>query len=451
MSQAGAPPATVDAGSATRQDQASSKGTPMRFQLIASVAVLVASLSVAGPGRADPSADQAKVARVLRATPLIDGHNDIAWEIRENFGGDPAKARLAEEAAAIGRTPPLDTDIPRLRRGGVGGQFWSVYAPTGGDEARAVAMTLEQMASVREMVALHPDAFEMAFTAADVVRIHRAGRIASLMGIEGGHCIDNSLAVLRTMYQAGARYMTLTHADNTAWADSATDEPEHGGLTPFGEAVVREMNRLGMLVDLSHVSADTMRDALRVSRAPVIFSHSSAGGLSGVARNVPDDILPLVKRNGGVVMVTFVGSYLSPEGKAWTARRLAETAEAGRRHPADAGAAKAEVDAWGKANPAPRATLAMAADHIEHIRQVAGVDHVGLGGDFDGTSPLPVGLEDVSTYPALLAELSRRGWSEGDLRKLAGENVLRVMRQAEATSRRLAGERPGHDAVTAAR
>jgi membrane dipeptidase len=311
-----------------------------------------------------------------------------------------------------------------------------------------VKATLEQIALLREIVALHPETFEMAYTADDVTRIHRAGRVASLVGMEGGHSIDNSLDVLRAFQQAGARYMTLTHSDNTAWADSATAKPAHGGLSPFGETVVREMNRLGMLVDLSHVSDETMRDALRVSRAPVIFSHSSARGLSGVTRNVPDDVLVQLKTNGGVVMVAFVPGFLSPDGKTWIDGLFAEVAASQRRHPTDAAAAGAELSAWQKANPSPKATLAMAADHIEHIRKVAGVDHVGLGGDFDGTEDVPAGLEDVSKYPALLAELSRRGWSEADLRKVAGENVLRALRGAEATARRMAAEPPAHASVT---
>lgn len=415
----------------------------MKLAALAAVAVTV----LAGPALADPAQDAAKVARVLKATPLIDGHNDIAWEIRTKFDGDPARPKLALSARAAGRAPPLHTDIPRLRQGGVGGQFWSVYVPAGRDGAEAVKMTLEQMDIVRQMVALHPDTFELACTAADVVRIHKAGKIASMMGMEGGHSIDNSLGVLRAMYDGGARYLTLTHGESNAWADSATDKAEHGGLTPFGEAVVREMNRLGMIVDLSHVSDETMRDALRVTQAPVMFSHSSARAIGGVARNVPDDILVEVKKNGGVVMVAFVPGFLSPDGKVWVDGMFAAMADAARQHPGDTPAYNAAVDAWEAAHPAPTATLVMAADHIEHIAKVAGVDHVGLGGDFDGTGALPKGLEDVSTYPALLRELSRRGWSEADLRKVAGENALRVMRGVETTARRLASELPGHATV----
>jgi membrane dipeptidase len=398
----------------------------------ASVALLAAALALPAVAQAPSPADRAKVQRVLEATPLIDGHNDIPWAVRKDFGGDPGRPQLDKTVAQAQRQPPLHTDIPRLRAGGVGGQFWSVYVPVDLKGADAVKAVAEQTTVVREMVALHPTVFELAYTAADIVRIHKAGRIASLMGAEGGHSIENSLPALRALHQLGVRYMTLTHSANTDWADSATDTAVHGGLTPFGEAVVREMNRLGMLVDLSHVSPETMQDALRVTLAPVIFSHSSAKTLTPHPRNVPDEVLAQMKVNGGVVMVTFVPPFVNAELSAWTARRLAQQAT------------NKDLKAWEAANPAPKATLAQVADHIEHVRKVAGVDHVGIGGDYDGVESLPVGLEDVSTYPALLAELSRRGWSEADLRKLTGENVLRVMRGAEATARRLRSERPSY-------
>lgn len=400
---------------------------------------LAVCLLGASAASADPAAT---VAAALREQPIIDGHNDLPWEIRTKFAGDPARVKLELTAAAANRQPPLQTDIPRLRRGGVGGQFWSIYVPGGGDGPAMVKATLEQIGVLKAIVSLHPETFEMAYTAADVRRIQKAGRIASLMGVEGGHSIDGSLDVLRAYQQAGVRYMTLTHSQNTAWAGSATGAPASQGLTPFGEEVVREMNRLGMLVDLSHVSEETMRAALRVSQAPVIFSHSSAGGVAANPRNVPDDVLRLVRGNGGVVMVAFVPAFLSPDGQTWIRARFQAAAAAAERFPGQPDKAAQAIDSWVAQNPGPKATLAMVADHIDHIRRVAGVDHVGLGGDFDGTEDLPAGLEDVSTYPVLLTELARRGWSKADLRKLQGENILRALLGAEAVANRQAPARP---------
>jgi membrane dipeptidase len=299
------------------------------------------------------------------------------------------------------------------------------------------------------VISAHPDVFEFATTADEIVRIHRAGKIASLMGMEGGHSIHNSLKVLRQMHAAGARYMTLTHSATIDWADSATDVARHGGLTRFGEEVVREMNRLGMLVDLSHVSPATMEDALRVSEAPVIFSHSSAQGVTAHARNVPDSILRQMPTDGGVVMVTFVPSFVSERVRAWNATSAAEEARLRSLNPGDPAGAKRQHDVWITANPPPVATISDVADHIDHVRRVAGVDHVGIGGDFDGVSSLPRGLEGVDGYPALLTELMRRGWTEADIRKLAGENILRVMRQAEATAVRLQRQRGPSNATLA--
>jgi membrane dipeptidase len=330
----------------------------------------------------------------------------------------------------------LQTDIPRLGAGRVGAQFWSVYVPSRLQGDGAVTATLEQIDAVIAMVGRYADTFGLARTADEVEEVFASGRIASLMGMEGGHSIDCSLAALRAMYALGVRYMTLTHNDNVPWADSATDEPRAGGLSPFGEEVVREMNRLGMLVDLSHVSADTMRAALRVSEAPVIFSHSSARAVCDVPRNVPDDVLTELAGNGGVCMVTFVPGFVS----AACARWLTEAAEAARGEgvdPTDFDAFSPFVRAWRERHPGPAATIDDVVAHLEHVRQVAGVDHLGIGGDYDGSESMPVGLEDVSGYPRLFAALLERGWSEPDLAKLAGGNVLRALRDAEAVARDL--------------
>jgi membrane dipeptidase len=376
-------------------------------------------------------------ARALhRQSPLVDGHNDYPWALRENAQLDLARLDIRRPQ------PSIMTDIDRLRAGGVGGQFWSVYVPSDLMGKGAVTAALEQIDVVHRMVRKYPDVFELAVTAADVERIFKKGKIASMIGMEGGHAIDNSLGALRMFHRAGARYMTLTHAKNLAWADSATDTPALGGLSPFGEEVVREMNWLGMLVDLSHVSPETMEDALRVTRAPVIFSHSSARAVADVPRNVPDNVLQLVAHNGGVVMVTFVPGFLSPTVAAWAARQTAEQDRLTKQFPSDENAVKAALDAWTRSNAAPRATLSEAADHIDHIRKVAGIDHIGLGGDFDGISNVVQGLEDVSTYPALTAELLRRGYSDTDIKKIIGLNVLRVMRNAERVAATLQSERP---------
>jgi membrane dipeptidase len=339
------------------------------------------------------------------------------------------------------------TDIPRLRQGGVGGQFWSVYVPSSYAGQRAVTATLEQIDIVHRMVRKWPETFELALTAGDVERIFKTGKIASLIGMEGGHSIDNSLATLRMFHALGARYMTLTHSANVAWADSGTDTPVAGGLTTFGEAVVREMNWLGMLVDLSHTSPETMEDALRVAAAPAIFSHSNARALCNVQRNVPDEILRMLPKNGGVVMVTFVPSFTTPEAAEWEERATAERDRARRRIKDNPEAIRDAMRKWRKQNPEPKATLAQVADHIDHIRKVAGIDHVGIGSDFDGIDHGPEGLEDVSTFPALTAELLRRGYTDEDVKKVLGLNVLRVMRAAEAAAARLQKER-GPSALT---
>jgi membrane dipeptidase len=360
---------------------------------------------------------------LLRRFPLIDGHNDLPWNLRER--GGLTAVDLAEPVVGT------HTDLPRLAAGGVGAQFWSVFVPATLAGEAAVAAVLEQIDLTRRMIAAYPQALELALTAADVERVFASGRVASLLGAEGGHAIAGSLGVLRMLYALGVRYMTLTHNVNVGWADSATDQKEAGGLTDFGRDVVREMQRIGMLVDLSHVSPDTMHDALEVAEVPVIFSHSSARAVCDNPRNVPDDVLARLPGNGGVCMVTFVPGFVSQECADWLAGLKAEAARRGL-DPKDFAQLYSIKPEWEAAHPQPKATLAQVAGHVEHVRQVAGVEHVGLGGDFDGTPDVTVGLQDVSTYPALLAELLARGWTEPECAALAGGNVLRVLRTAEA-------------------
>ena len=392
---------------------------------------------------------KSRIDRVLQATPLIDGHNDLPWEIRERFKGRLSTFDLKSDTSKLpvpAGQAPLMTDIPRLHAGHVGGQFWSVWIPVSIKGPEAVQTTIEQIDIVKAMSARYPSDFGMAYSSADVWRVHKAGKIASLIGVEGGHQINNSLDVLRAYYDLGARYMTLTHSSNTAWADSATDAPAHHGLTAFGKEVVREMNRLGMMVDLSHVSADTMRAALEVSEAPVMFSHSSARALVDHPRDVPDDVLGAVAKNGGVVMVNFAPGYVSEVRRRWDADRVAEQARYntppfGGLYIGQPERAQAALADWEKSHPKPPVLLTEVADHIDHIRQIAGVDYVGIGSDFDGIPESVSGLEAVDTYPALLSELARRGWTDAELGKVAGGNVLRVMGQVEAVSARLRAQR----------
>lgn len=396
-------------------------------------AVLTAVFAVALPVLALPAQDDpllTRAKRLLRQSPVIDGHNDYPNEVRDKANGDLSRLDIAKPQ------PSIMTDIPRLRAGGVGGQFWSVYVSVDRKGADAVSATLDQIDIVHRMVAKYPETFALASTADEIQRIQKQGKIASLIGVEGGHCINDSLGVLRMFHRLGARYMTLTHGSNTSWADSATDTPKHDGLTPFGEEVVREMNRLGMLVDLSHTTPATMEAALRITQAPVIFSHSSARALADHARDVPDAVLTQLPRNGGVVMVTFVPSFISREINVH-AERAAEQQTRLRQQLSDPDAVSKAMDEWRKANPVPRATLGQVADHIDHLKAVAGVDQIGLGSDFDGITSVVQGLEDVSTYPQLIRELLRRGYPDADIRKITGGNILRVMRQAEATARRL--------------
>lgn len=381
-----------------------------------------------------PAEYQARIDKILAETPLIDGHNDIAEQIAEKYAGDPATVDLTKDTRKLPH--PLHTDIPRLREGRVGAQFWSVYVPAELQGAASGEAVRVQMDVVRRIVAKHPKVFELADSADDIERIHKSGRIASMFGMEGGEAINSNLGVLREFRNSGVLYMTLCHWKTTSWVDSATDAPKHGGLSPFGEKVVEEMNRIGMLVDLSHTSDETMKDALRISKAPVIYSHSSARAIDGHPRNVPDDVLKLVRKNGGVVMANFAPAFVSEELRQWSASKDAEEARQNALFLGDPDAAKAGLDAWVAANPAPQATLSQVADHIEHIRDVAGVDSVGIGSDFDGIPNTPVGLEGVETYPALFAELMRRGWSDADIAKLAGGNLLRVLRKAEKVAGR---------------
>ena len=406
------------------------------------LACLAMSLTAAAPAPVDYLA---RVERILKTTPLIDGHNDWPETLRSREGERRWTIDLTDLSHSAQH---YDTDIARLRRGHMGGQFWSVWVSPDLPGQEQVEQTLEQIDLVHEMVARYPRDFAIARTADDVRRIHKSGRIAALIGVEGGGQIDHRLSVLRAYAALGAGYLTLTHTRTIEWADSATDNPKHHGLTPFGESIVRELNRRGMLVDLAHVSEDTMRDALRVSKAPVIFSHSSARALDDHPRDVSDEVLKLVAANGGVVMVNYATPYISDAVRRWQADEAAEKMRLNAPpygglnvgQPDKAAAAMADRH---KTQTIPHVALSEVADHIEHIAKVAGIDHVGLGSDYDGVGEqLPEGMQDVSTYPALLIELMKRGWSDEDIRKVAGENVLRVMARAEAVAASMAGQLP---------
>jgi membrane dipeptidase len=360
----------------------------------------------------------------LDPVPLVDGHNDLAWAMRKLAAYD------LDEVDLTRHVPALQTDLPRLRAGGVGAQFWSVFVPGTLQGDSAVTATLEQIDFVYALVSRHGSHLGLATSADEVDSVHASGRVASLLGIEGGHSINESLGTLRMMRALGVRYMTLTHNENLPWADSGTDEPVLGGLSPFGEDVVREMNRIGMLVDLSHVSADVMRQAFKVSGAPVIFSHSSARAVCDVPRNVPDDVLAELPANGGVCMVTFVPMFVSPSYATWI-NECQEVVEQQGGNPKDVEQVDAVMSERQKSGPCPEATVDDVVAHLEHVRDVAGIDHVGIGGDYDGSRFMPIGLEDVSGYPRLFDALAVRGWSDADLRKLAGANILRVLRAAD--------------------
>jgi membrane dipeptidase len=383
---------------------------------------------------AAPAAPPARISALLERQPVLDGHNDLLWAARDEVGYDFDRLDLAAG------TTSTHTDIPRLRRGGVGAQFWSVFVPASLSGNDAVSATLEQIDAGHQMVRRYAAELAFARTADEVEAAWSSGRIASLLGAEGGHSINCSLAILRMLHVLGVRYLTLTHNTNVPWADSATDDPAVGGLSPFGVEVVREMNRIGMLVDLSHVSADTMRDALRESEVPVVFSHSSARAVCDSPRNAPDDVLESLRDNGGVCMVTFVPKFVNPAAADWHAQAVAEAAAQGIRQ-ADAAAFSPFYREYRVRHPEPPATLEDVVRHCEHIREVAGIDHIGVGGDYDGVEVLPQGMEDVTAYPRLLQALAERGWSDTDLGKLTSGNILRVMRDAEAGARALRAQR----------
>ncbi len=389
---------------------------------------LLICLIMASPALSATPEETARAA--LAAMPIIDGHNDTPEQIREIFKNDFSKFDLNTlPPEVIAKT---HTSIPKLREGKVGGQFWSVWIDPALPKHEAVTQTLEQIDTVERMVARYPETFTFARTAAEIEAAIKRGRIASLIGMEGGHSIGNSLGILRQMYRAGARYMTITHFLTTDWADSATDTPRHDGLTPFGVAVIKEMNRLGMMIDISHVAQTTMDDVFNETSAPVILSHSNAQARLDHPRNISDAMLIRLNQNGGVIMITFVPDYTSPAIREWENSRAAEAARVKTQHIGNPKAEATALDAWIKANPRPRATLAQVADHIDHVRNIAGIDHIGIGGDFGGISSVVEGLEDVSTYPALFTELARRGYAQEDLEKIAGRNILRVMKAVEA-------------------
>jgi membrane dipeptidase len=410
----------------------------MRFPLLALATAIAAAPALAAP----PSPEQVAEA-ALRAAPVWDGHNDLPYQLRIRRGNllDGFDFRdTRDELDAQKR--PMQTDLARLRQGRVGAQFWSVYVDGSLPEPEAVRQTLEQIDVLKRLVAAHPGQLQLAASSAEVERAWQAGRVASLIGIEGGGAIGSSLAVLRQMHALGVRYMTLTHSKTHGWADSATDAPRHDGLSEFGRHVVREMQRIGMLVDLSHVSEATMLDALEVARAPVIFSHSNARAIGGHPRSVPDSALDRLKRNGGIVMVTGVSGFVSGTMREWSAARAGEEARLKAIHAGYPDRVKPALDAWVAANPRPAVTIGQLADHVDYIAKRIGSDHVGIGGDFDGNSDWPEGFDDVADYPALFAELARRGYAQRDLEKIASRNMMRVMRAAEAYAAARRGEKP---------
>jgi membrane dipeptidase len=416
-------------------------------------AATILALALAGTHVAARTPEQVAEA-ALNAAPVWDGHNDVPIQLRgrylnviSDFDFRDTSDTGSDEKDNTWQGRAMHTDLVRLRKGRVGAQFWSVYVSAQLPEPEAVQATIEQIDVTRRLIARYPDDLALALTAADVARAMKRGRIASLIGMEGGHSIGSSLAVLRQMHALGARYLTLTHSKNTPWADSATDKSEHDGLTEFGEQVVREMNRIGMLIDLSHVSEATMLDTLAIAGAPVIFSHSGARAVNPHPRNVPDSVLQRLPANGGIVMVVAYPSYVSEARRQWGASLNAEEVRANTLFPGDPETAKQAVEAWKSANPEPEATISDVADHIDHIRKVAGIDHIGIGGDYDGMASGPAGMEDVSGYPRLFEEMARRGYSQPELEKIASGNMMRVLRAAEAHAARHAGQPPTESPV----
>lgn len=407
---------------------------------------LAAFALISTPAMAQKS-PEATAEAALKKAPVFDGHNDVPWALRgraANMINDFDFVDTTDTAKPDANPPviAMHTDLRRLRKGHVGAQFWSVYVPANSNEQQAVQQTLEQIDVTKRLVARYPNDLALAANSGELEKAMKAGKIAGMMGMEGGQSIGSSLAVLRQMYDLGARYMTLTHSKNIPWADSATDAPALDGLNDFGRQVVREMNRIGMIVDLSHVSEATMKDALEVAKAPVMFSHSGVRAVNPHPRNVPDSVLPLVKANGGIVMVVLLPSFLDADVRAQGLARTAEEARLKALYPGDPAAAKAALAAWDAANPVPKTNVQKVADHIDHIRKTIGVDHIGLGGDYDGMDSAPVGMEDVSGYPALFTELAKRGYSQADLEKIASGNMLRVLKAVEAYAASQKGQPP---------
>lgn len=401
-------------------------GSILRQQTMIALLLAPSSLMAQSSAETKPVEVSERAQRLHESAMLFDGHNDLPWAFR-GFGMPSFDKRDISQPQ-----PDMHTDIPRLRKGGVKAQFWSVYVPSSSrQQGQSLLLTLEQIDLVHRMIKRYPETFELALTANDVERIANSGKIASMIGMEGGHSIENSLSVLRQLYDLGARYMTLTHSQTLDWADSATDDQPHNGLTPFGERVVEEMNRLGMLVDISHVSIATMKDAIRVSEAPVMFSHSSARAIADHPRNVPDDVLRLTAKNGGIVMVNFYPSFVVPA----SAKRSVERSAFKKQLSAE-GLTTEEIDRqvanWENSHPIDVGSIYTVVDHIDHIAKIAGVDHVGIGSDYDGIDVVPAQLEDVASYPRITQVLIDRGYSDDDIRKILGGNMLRVLRAAES-------------------